>query len=86
MRISRHRFEIPGEARAYFQRRLFNFGIDSQRVMGGSDGLCQRLSWQYATGIGLGAEGDSMTRDRASISPIKDPAKRFAVIEAVEPL
>ena len=48
-------FDIPRDVRSFFQRRLFSFGIDHQRIMGGLDGLCARLSWQYAAGVGLGA-------------------------------
>lgn len=48
-------FEIPGEMRNFFLRRLFYLGIDPQRIMGGLDGLGGRLSWQYDARIGLGA-------------------------------
>jgi hypothetical protein len=47
-------FDIPGDARAFFQRRLFYFGIDQQRVMSGLDGLGARMAWQYIHGVGLG--------------------------------
>jgi hypothetical protein len=47
-------FDIPGNVRLFFQRRLFYFGIDQQRVMSGLDGLGARLAWQYNRGIGLG--------------------------------
>jgi hypothetical protein len=50
-----HTFDIPKEMRELFQRRLFYLGIDGQRIMGGLDGLCARLKWQYEAGIGLGA-------------------------------
>ncbi|QDL98505.1 FRG domain-containing protein [Rhodopseudomonas palustris] len=50
-----HVFDIPAALRGYFQRRLFYFGMDSQRIMGGLDGLGARLAWQYNAGIGLGA-------------------------------
>uniref|UniRef100_Q07RC6 FRG domain-containing protein n=1 Tax=Rhodopseudomonas palustris (strain BisA53) TaxID=316055 RepID=Q07RC6_RHOP5 len=50
-----HIFDIPGDMRGYFQRRLFYFGIDAQRVMSGLDGLGARLMWQQSAGIGLGA-------------------------------
>jgi hypothetical protein len=46
-------FEIPGEMRAYFQRKRFYLGVDNQRIMGGLDGLCSRLSWQYHASVGL---------------------------------
>jgi hypothetical protein len=48
-------FDIPGRMRAYFQQRLFFLGLDGQRIMGGLDGLCSRLAWQYHANIGLGA-------------------------------
>jgi FRG domain-containing protein len=48
-------FDIPGEMRAFFRRKLFYLGIDDQRIMGGLDGLCARLAWQYNASIGLGA-------------------------------
>jgi hypothetical protein len=47
-------FDIPGEMRSYFQRKLFFLGVDFQRIMGGLDGLCRRLAWQYNEGVGLG--------------------------------
>ncbi len=50
-----HTYVIPSETRELFQRRLFYLGIDSQRIMGGIDGLCARLKWQYEAGVGLGA-------------------------------
>ena len=48
-------FDIPGKMRAFFQRKLFYLGIDAQRIMGGLDGLCARLAWQYSARVGLGA-------------------------------
>lgn len=53
--ISHHVFDIPASARTFFQRRLFYLGIDPLYVMGGLDGLGQRLAWQARLGIGLGA-------------------------------
>jgi len=52
---SQHVFDIPGEARAFFRRRLFYLGIEPQRIMGGLDGLGERIAWQYRSSIGLGA-------------------------------
>ncbi len=49
------RFIIGDGFRAYFQRKLFYFGIDPQRIMGGIDGIGARLKWQYDRNIGLGA-------------------------------
>jgi len=48
-------FDIPGDMRAFFQRKLFYLGIDAQRIKGGLDGLCARLGWQYHNRTGLGA-------------------------------
>jgi len=48
-------FDIPGDMRAYFRRKLFHLGVDDQRIMGGLDGLCRRLAWQYGARVGLGA-------------------------------
>jgi hypothetical protein len=48
-------FDISGEMRSYFQRKLFYLGVDDQRIMGGLDGLCRRLAWQYNASVGLGA-------------------------------
>jgi hypothetical protein len=53
--VTRDVFDIPGELRAYFQRKLFYLGLDDQRIMGGLDGLGRRLAWQYTARIGLGA-------------------------------
>lgn len=50
-----HIFDVPGGMRAYFQRKLFYLGVDDQRIMGGMDGLCRRLAWQYNDRVGLGA-------------------------------
>lgn len=47
-------FDIPGEMRAFFRRRLFYLGVHPQRVMGGLDGVGGRLSWQYSRKTGLG--------------------------------
>lgn len=49
-----HSFDIPGEMRNFFQRRLFYLGVEPQRVMGGLDGLGARLAWQYRVNTGLG--------------------------------
>ena len=48
-------FDIPGDMRSFFQRRLFYLGVDPQRIMGGLDGIGGRLSWQYTARVGLGA-------------------------------
>ena len=48
-------FDISGDMRTFFRKRLFYLGVDPQRIMGGLDGLCSRLAWQYSARIGLGA-------------------------------
>lgn len=48
-------FVIDDAYRTYFQRKLFYYGIDAQRIMGGVDGIGARLKWQYDRKIGLGA-------------------------------
>jgi len=47
-------FDIPGEMRTFFRRRLFYLGVDPQRIMGGLDGLGARVAWQYGAKVGLG--------------------------------
>jgi hypothetical protein len=54
-RFSRFKFIIPLQFRKYFQRRLFYFGFDAQRIMGNVDGVGSRLKWQYDSSVGLGA-------------------------------
>lgn len=51
---SKNVFDVPGDVRLFFQRRLFNLGIDEQRTMSGLDGLGARMAWQYSQGVGLG--------------------------------
>jgi hypothetical protein len=53
--VARDVFDIPGDMRTYFQRKLFYLGVDHQRIMGGLDGLCRKLAWQYNAHVGLGA-------------------------------
>lgn len=47
-------FVIERDVKSYFVRRLFYFGFDPQRIMGGLDGIGARLKWQYDRNIGLG--------------------------------
>ncbi|MBV8687794.1 MAG: FRG domain-containing protein [Alphaproteobacteria bacterium] len=47
-------FDIPGEMRGFFQKRLFYLGVHNQVLMGGLDGVGSRLSWQYSRRTGLG--------------------------------
>jgi hypothetical protein len=55
LREEDHVFDIPGPMRAFFRRKLFYLGVDPQRIMGGLDGLGERIDWQYRARIGLGA-------------------------------
>jgi len=55
MKRPRDVFIIPADVRAYFQRKLFYLGVDGQRVMGGIDGMCARIAWQYSARVGMGA-------------------------------
>ncbi|MFK4002543.1 hypothetical protein [Qipengyuania sp. NPDC077563] len=54
LRSEKNVFDIPGEMRAFFQKRLFYLDVDAQRIMGGLDGLGQRLTWQYVRKTGMG--------------------------------
>lgn len=47
-------FVIPGVARDFFLNRLFYLGVDPLYLMGGLDGLGNRLAWQASRGVGLG--------------------------------
>lgn len=49
-----HVFEIAGEFRDFFRRRLFYLGIDPLYIMGGLDGLGERAAWQAAHGVRVG--------------------------------
>ena len=49
-----HIFDIPADTREFFRRRLYYFGVEPQRIMGGLDGLGERLAWQYRVNVGLG--------------------------------
>ena len=53
--LTRNVFDIPGEMRAFFQKRLFYLGVHNQVLMGGLDGVGSRLNWQYTRRTGLGA-------------------------------
>lgn len=49
------KFVIPGSMRHFFMRRLFYLGVDRLYLMGGLDGLGERLAWQLDRNVGLGA-------------------------------
>lgn len=53
--VAENVFDIPGEMRGFFQKRLFYLGVHNQVLMGGLDGVGSRLSWQYTRRTGLGA-------------------------------
>jgi hypothetical protein len=48
-------FDIPGEMRGFFRKRLFYLGVHDHMIMGGLDGVGARLRWQYEARTGLGA-------------------------------
>ena len=48
-------FDIPGEMRGFFRKRLFYLGVHDHMIMGGLDGVGSRLKWQYEARTGLGA-------------------------------
>lgn len=48
-------FDVPADMRGFFKRRLYYLGIEPQRIMGGLDGLGERIAWQYNAHVGLGA-------------------------------
>lgn len=55
MRSPANIFDIPGEMRGFFQKRLFYLGVHSHMIMGGLDGVGARLKWQYQAQTGLGS-------------------------------
>ena len=48
-------FDIPGEMRGFFRKRLYYLGVHDHMIMGGLDGVGARLRWQYGARTGLGA-------------------------------
>lgn len=50
-------FDIPADACAYFQRKLFYFGVDAAHIMADLDGLCQTLQWQYSRSMAISKLG-----------------------------
>lgn len=52
-----HWFDVGPNDRAYFQRRLFDVGIDAAHIMADLDGLCRSLDWQFRRGVALGKFG-----------------------------
>ncbi|PAX09473.1 FRG domain-containing protein [Sphingomonas lenta] len=51
---TRHIFDVAGQHREFFLRRLFYLGVDPLYIMGGLDGLGARAAWQAARGVRLG--------------------------------
>jgi hypothetical protein len=47
-------FDVDRTHRAFFQRRLFNLGIDPSHIKADLDGVCETLSWQFDRGIAIG--------------------------------
>ena len=54
---SEHWFDIDETDRAYFQRRLFDLGVDAAHIMADLDGLCRSLDWQFRRGVAMGKFG-----------------------------
>lgn len=52
-----HWFDIAKTDRVYFQRRLFDLGVDAAHAMADLDGLCLSLDWQFRRGVALGKFG-----------------------------
>lgn len=50
-----HCFDIHVEHRPYFERRLFDLGIDPSTIKADLDGLCLSLEWQFQRGVALGS-------------------------------
>jgi len=50
-------FDVPPEARPFFERKLFDLAIDPSHIMADIDGLCATLSWQFSRGVSLGEFG-----------------------------
>jgi hypothetical protein len=47
-------YDVDRTHRAFFQRRLFNLGIDPSHIKAHLDGVCETLSWQFDRGIAIG--------------------------------
>lgn len=45
---------IPGETKAFFQRRLFYLGIDDAHIKADIDGIARTLAWQFEKRIAIG--------------------------------
>ncbi len=54
---SDHWFDIDVRDRVYFQRRLFDLGVDAAHIMADLDGLCRSLDWQFRRGVAMGKFG-----------------------------
>lgn len=48
-------FTIPNQDRQFFQRKLFQLGVDDAVIWSDLTGICLSLKWQYNQRIGLGA-------------------------------
>ena len=53
--VPKHMSRIRGDMRDFFLNRLFYLGVDPLYLVGGLDGLGNRLAWQASRGVGLGA-------------------------------
>jgi FRG domain len=50
-----HYFDIEADDRAYFERKLFGFGIDAAVIKADLDGICESLAWQFRRRVAVGA-------------------------------
>jgi len=50
-----HYFDINPDDRAYFERKLFGFGIDAAIIRSDLDGICESLAWQFRRRVAVGA-------------------------------
>jgi hypothetical protein len=49
----RHHFDIASADRIYFQRKLFDLGVDAAHIMADLDGIAESLAWQLSSRVGL---------------------------------
>lgn len=47
-------FDIPEDMRGYFERKLFQLGVDPAAIKADLDGVCDTLAWQFARKIAVG--------------------------------
>lgn len=47
-------FEIPAKMRGFFERKLFQLGVDPAAIKADLDGICDTLAWQFRRRIAVG--------------------------------